>query len=217
MPNPIPTPTYNSANPVPANQPTSPPAKKPFLKGKKRKLIFLFALLVAAGLLAYATTQKQFQISNPFNPKKDEVKGQNMVNKDTSELTDETINNISNMTIEEVKEASAASGINPLRSPSLSNTETSKKIYEEIGNSDPQNNFVSYSEYGISPSYIEIKQGDLVTWTNASEIPMNVVGEGWKSSTPRDPGENYTYTFFFLGEYKYKINDTIEGTIVVVK
>ncbi len=208
MPSPAVTP-----NPL---QPTEP--KKPYLKGKKRKFLILFAALVIAGLLAYATTKRQSltsDIQNIFNKKSEN--SAELVNKDTGNLNDATVNDISNLTVEKVKEASESSGVNAYSAPNLSDTDTQKKILDQVGNKEPQNYELSYSDYGLSLPSVEVKQGDMVTWTNASTSPMNVVGEGWQSAVPREPGARFTYTFYFLGENKYKINDSVEGVVVVVK
>ena len=192
--------------------------KTPFLKGKKRKFILLFAIIVVAGFLSYATTKRQIftqGIQNIFNNSQES--SADLVNKDTGDLNESAINDISNLTVEKVKEASESSGENAYVAPNLSETETQKKILAQVGNTEPQNHDVSYSDYGLSLSSLEVKQGDMVTWTNASSSPMNVVGEGWQSSIAREPGERFTYTFYFLGENKYKINESFEGVVVVVK
>ncbi len=208
----MPSPSLNQT-PYQATEPN-----KPFLKGKKRKFILLFTMLVVAGFLAYATTKRQNitqGIQNIFNNPQET--STDIVNKDTGELNESTINDISNLTVEKVREASESNGVNAYNAPNLSETETQNKILEQVGNTEPQNYDVSYSDYGLSLPSLEVKQGDMVTWTNASSSPMKVMGEGWQSASDREPGERFTYTFYFLGENKYKINDTVEGVIVVVK
>ncbi len=185
------------------------------LKGKKRKLFILISAVALATVLAYITTKNQTFLSNPFKPQVEEKPA--VVDSESGKLTTEFIENIENVTVEEVKEASESSGINILESADISNEETSAQIYEQLGNKDPVNNIISYSEGGLSLSYVEIKQGDLVTWSNDSTVPMNIVGEGWQNNIPIDPGDKFSYGFLYLGEYKYKINDSTEGIVNVIK
>lgn len=187
------------------------------LKGKKRKFGILFLAIIVAGFLAYITTQNQFTISNPFNRDEEPVVVPSIVDEETGELTEDFYKNITDVTLEQVKEASVSTGVNALDSEAISDEETSKQIYKDIGNDEPQNKILSYGVDGISEPYIEVRQGDLVTWFNDSNEPMIVKGEGWETKVPRDPGDQYSYGFLFIGEYKYTINGEMEGTVNVVK
>ena len=185
-------------------------------KGRKGRLLILAGAILVALVLAYITTKNQAVIRE-FISNQTKTEEVPVVNKETGELTPEVRENIDKITIEQVKEASKSSGINALNSPDLSDSEKSVEIYKKIGNDKPENHILAYSDFGLSLASVEIKQGDLVTWANNSTEPMSIVGDGWQSNTPREPNDQFSYGFVFLGEYKYKINDKTEGVITVVQ
>lgn len=200
-------------NTTPIYKPTE--TNRSFFKTRKGKFFIFFVIVLLAAILAFVSVRKNRGLSNLFNNNPPE--STDLINEETGELSDEGLKNITNITIEEVREASDSTGVNLLESPSLSDAETSKKIYAEIGNDNPENHLVSYNEFGLSFPYIEVKQGDTVTWVNDSDVQMNVVGEGWDSIIPREPGDLFSYGFIYLGEYKYKVNDNVEGIIKVIQ
>lgn len=205
----------NTANSSPNN--LSKPSLMVRLKGKKRKLLLLLIAVLVAGFLAYLTTNGQLNVTNPFVNEPEDTPIESIINSETGELTEEFYENIADVTLDQVREASVSTGINALEDSAISDSERQEEINNEIGNEDPQNLTVSYGVDGVSEPYLEIRQGDLVTWVNDTTEPMVVAGEGWESKTPRDPGDYFTYGFLFVGEYKYVINGNVEGTVSVVR
>lgn len=186
-------------------------------KKKLLKFVFAFVFVSVCVVLAYFTTKYQQQIRNivPLPGQREDQ--QNLVNTETGDLSDEGLNRASDITVDEVREASASTGVNLLGSPSLSDSEKNTKIKSQLGNREPENHILSYSDNGLSLDIVEVKQGDLVTWVNDSTSDMVIVGDGWQTNVPREPGQSFSYGFLYLGEYKYTINGETSGLVSVTK
>jgi plastocyanin len=62
---------------------------------------------------------------------------------------------------------------------------------------------VSIQDFAFTPSEVNVKAGDTVTWTNKDSVPHTVTGENFSSGT-LNSGESYSYTFNDLGAFNYK-------------
>ena len=76
---------------------------------------------------------------------------------------------------------------------------------------------VTMSNFAFSPSSVEIKAGESVTWTNEDSATHTVEGDGGISSGDLAKGQSYTKKFDTAGTYPYKcsIHPSMTGTVVV--
>lgn len=85
---------------------------------------------------------------------------------------------------------------------------------------------VTYDGTSFSPSTIEIKKGDTVTWTNSADDQMWVASDphpihtgygGFDALAGTAKGGRYSFTFEKTGTFGYHnhLNSAVKGTVVV--
>jgi 3',5'-cyclic-AMP phosphodiesterase len=81
-------------------------------------------------------------------------------------------------------------------------------------------NQVKIDNFSFAPRSMRVKAGAVVTWTNADDIPHNVISTDKKFSSPvLDTDEAFSFRFDEPGSYPYfcKIHPMMTGTITVEK
>lgn len=85
---------------------------------------------------------------------------------------------------------------------------------------------ITYNDAGFSPSSVNLKVGDSVTFVNSSSEKMWVASDphpthinlpGFDEKAFANPGESWTYTFNALGSHGFHnhANQAMKGTIVI--
>ena len=97
---------------------------------------------------------------------------------------------------------------------------------EEQGGTENEENMVTYTDDGFSPTILRVKKGDTVTFKNMSTTGLWVASNphpehtsllGFDSDRTLINGETYMYTFTQIGSWSYHnhLNSRFQGTIVV--
>ncbi|HEY6770798.1 MAG TPA: cupredoxin family copper-binding protein [Candidatus Sulfotelmatobacter sp.] len=77
---------------------------------------------------------------------------------------------------------------------------------------------VKIDNFSFGPQTVTVPVGGTVTWTNADDIPHNVVStDGIFKSKVRDTDEKFSYTFTKAGTYSYycSVHPKMVGQVVV--
>jgi plastocyanin len=76
---------------------------------------------------------------------------------------------------------------------------------------------VTVKDCGFTPTLLFVAPGTAVTWTQADDLPHNVVGLGWGSSEPISRGGNASRTFTEPGIYPYQcsLHAGMSGAVIV--
>jgi plastocyanin len=76
---------------------------------------------------------------------------------------------------------------------------------------------VSISNFSFSPTSLDVKVGDTVTWVNNDDALHTVTGDGGISSPNLAKGESYKQVFDTAGTFSYScsIHPAMKGTITV--
>ena len=73
----------------------------------------------------------------------------------------------------------------------------------------------------FSPTTVNVKAGQSVTWTNDDSVGHDVTSDTFKSGSPGgiEPGQNFSHTFKKAGTFKYvcSVHPGMEGTVKVTK
>jgi plastocyanin len=79
---------------------------------------------------------------------------------------------------------------------------------------------VRIENFTFSPPTLQVKAGSTVTWTNADDIPHNVVAKnGAFRSKVLDTGDSFSFTFKTAGEFVYfcGLHPHMVGKIIVTR
>lgn len=90
---------------------------------------------------------------------------------------------------------------------------------KQIENSNARQNLVDISNFVFSPSTLNIKVGDSVTWTNKDSAMHSIKSDSGSelSSSSFGNGERYTHVFAAAGTYAYHcgVHPGMKGKIIV--
>jgi len=80
-----------------------------------------------------------------------------------------------------------------------------------------ESNEISIKNFQFTPSFITVKTGTTITWTNEDSALHTVTSEGNFDSGTLNTGERFTYTFTQAGNFDYicKIHPSMKGKIIV--
>jgi plastocyanin len=109
-------------------------------------------------------------------------------------------------------------------SPLTASPQASSALQE--GNNTQSTTTVSYTASGFTPLTVSVKQGDTVTFTNATTTPMWIASDphpthtnysGFDSGKSVGQGESYTFTFTKAGSWSYHnhMRSSDKGTVTV--
>ncbi len=77
-------------------------------------------------------------------------------------------------------------------------------------------NVITIRNFSFNPAQLNIKKGDIVTWTNQDSAPHRISGSGFQSNSLSN-GQSFSFTFSVAGTFDYicSIHPSMKGKVIV--